>query len=77
MPLPLQQIGAIDAGRLGADQHLPGAWPGNRPGGHAENLGSAGRCDIDTRMDQCRNRRSSVNLSTFLRGGQGCAARTG
>ena len=23
MPLPLQQIGAIDAGRHGADQHLP------------------------------------------------------
>ena len=35
------------AGRDGADEHLPGAWPGNRPGGDAENLGSAGRRNID------------------------------
>ena len=47
MPLPLQQVGAIDAGRDGADEHLPGARPRDRFVGDAEDLGSAGRCNVD------------------------------
>ena len=48
MPLPLHQIGAIDAGRPGADEHFPGGSPGHKRGGDAENFGSPGLRDIDT-----------------------------
>ena len=67
MPLPLQQIGAVDAGRPGAHQHLSAAWAGNRPGRDAENLGSAGRCDIDT-AHELRN--GAHGASDFLHRGQ-------
>ena len=47
MSLALDDVGAVDPGRLHADQHLAQGGPGPGPGGRRQHLGTAEAGDFD------------------------------
>ena len=65
MPAPLQEIGMVDPGRGGRDQHLAGR--GRRPLGEAQNLGPAGPGDLDAGHGGWRRGRQFAHRSVARR----------